>query len=123
MLAAILCMAEAIYFESRSEPLPAQFAVAQVIQNRVEDPRYPDDACQVVHQPWAFSYYWDGKPETIRNKEAWGQAVIVAMAVSFNLMPDTTGKATHYHADYVSPNWATSEPRRIGSHLFYAGVR
>jgi hypothetical protein len=34
------CLAEAIYFEARGEPVEGQFAVAEVILNRVESPKF-----------------------------------------------------------------------------------
>ena len=61
MLTSLMCVAVAIYFEARGEPVEGQIAVAQVIRNRIEDPRYPDNACDVVKQ----GYYWNGNP--IRN--------------------------------------------------------
>jgi len=40
MLTSLMCVAVAIYFESRGEPVAGQVAVAHVIRNRMEDPRY-----------------------------------------------------------------------------------
>ena len=45
----IMCIAVAIYFEARGEPLAGRFAVAEVVINRMRDPRYPGDACSVVY--------------------------------------------------------------------------
>ena len=45
------CLANAVYFESRGEPLDGQLAVAQAILNRVESGRYADSICGVVNQP------------------------------------------------------------------------
>jgi len=59
---ALMCIAVAVYFEARGEPSAGQIAVAQVVRNRIEDPRYPDNACDVVKQ----GYYWNGNP--VRNK-------------------------------------------------------
>ena len=42
------CLALAIYFEARSEPVVGQLAVAQVVLNRVVDERHPDNICDVV---------------------------------------------------------------------------
>lgn len=122
MLAAILCMAEAVYFEARSEPVLAQFAVAQVVQNRIQDPRFPAAACEVVHAPAAFSYYWDGKPEDVHNRQAWATAVYVSALVTWRVVPDLTGGARHYHKAGTRPRWASGESIQIGAHVFYAGV-
>ena len=38
-------------------------------------------------------------------------------------IPDMTGGATHYHANWVNPSWAQQFPQtaEIGVHLFYLG--
>ena len=89
MLEAIMCLAMAIYFEARSEPVEGQMAVAQVVMNRVANTRYPSEVCEVVKQKYQFAFYWDGKPETVHNKDAWGTAFIYASAVYSGLVPDT----------------------------------
>ena len=79
---ALMCVAMAVYFEARGEPTAGQIAVAHVIQNRIEDPRYPDNACDVVKQGYywngipirnkcQFSFYCDGKSDDPKNKQAW----------------------------------------------------
>jgi spore germination cell wall hydrolase CwlJ-like protein len=50
MITPLVCVAVAVYFEARGEPTAGQVAVAHVIRNRIEDPRYPDNACDVVKQ-------------------------------------------------------------------------
>ena len=83
------CLAEAVYFEARSEPFVAQLAVANVVLTRVESHRYPDNICDVVHQAkkWKgkpirnkcqFSYWCDGKPETIANVDAYQESISAA---------------------------------------------
>src|SRR6202007_2378317 len=44
------CLADAVYFEARGEPLKGQQAVAQVVMNRVFSGYYPNDVCGVVYQ-------------------------------------------------------------------------
>ena len=48
--AALQCLALNVYWEARSEPMQGQLAVAAVTLNRVNDPRFPDDICDVVRQ-------------------------------------------------------------------------
>ena len=79
MLSTISCLALAIYFEARSEPIAGQLAVAQVILNRVVDERYPDTVCEVimegpthpsghpVRHKCQFSFWCDGKPENVHD--------------------------------------------------------
>ena len=50
MMSAIACLATAIYFEARGEPMVGQVAVAQVIVNRVYDERFPDTVCDGINQ-------------------------------------------------------------------------
>ena len=44
------CMAENIYFEGRAEPMVGKVAIGKVVMNRIEDTRFPDTVCGVVHQ-------------------------------------------------------------------------
>ena len=131
---AMICMAHAIYFEARSESTAAQMAVGHVILNRVHDPRYPDNVCDVVTEGMRhesgqmkkhkcqFSFYCDGKPENIYEQYAYSKAEALSFAVVSNHeIYDLTDGATHYHADYVSPTWAKrfSLTTCIDRHCFY----
>jgi|TARA_R100001163_G_scaffold7619_1_gene7937 spore germination cell wall hydrolase CwlJ-like protein len=132
------CLAEAVYFEARSEPFVAQLAVANVILTRVDSHRYPDNICDVVHQSkkWKgkpirnkcqFSYWCDGKPETIANVDAYQQSVSAAELALQGAVLSHTGGATHYHAAYVTPYWSVDEDfmvlGQVGSHIFYVDTR
>jgi spore germination cell wall hydrolase CwlJ-like protein len=135
MLTELACMATAIYFEARGEPMVGQVAVAQVIMSRVYDERYPDTVCDVVKQGYyyswdktipirdkcQFSFWCDGKPETIKDEDAYFWATEVAQAVMVGTLYDTTQGATHYHAYYVQPSWSKKFTRtvRINDHIFY----
>ncbi len=44
------CMAENIYFEGRAEPMVGKVAIGKVVMNRIQDTRFPDTVCGVVHQ-------------------------------------------------------------------------
>ena len=131
---AVICIATAIYFEARGEPGDGQIAVAQVIHNRVEDPRYPDTACDVVKQGYYLnntpvrdkcqvSFWCDGKSDSPRNINAWHDALYLAYIS--DRIPDRTKGATHYHTTEVYPAWAyTGEvTTKINKHVFYAGVK
>lgn len=117
------CLAEAIYYESRSESAIAQLAVGTVILNRVRHEKYPNTICGVVHQICQFSYYCDGKPERMTDKRARIMSYSMARLMSEGLEVWGLGKATHYHAFYVTPAWAKAFTfvGRYGSHLFYNG--
>ena len=133
--AALICLATAVYFESRGEPFVGQSAVAHVVLNRVDDTRFPDDICSVVKQgptySWKpefpirnmcqFSYYCDGKSDMPTEEDAWQTAVLAAFGAMTERTYDPTDGATHYHADYVQPEWAEVKYRtvRINDHIFY----
>ena len=145
----LYCLAQNVYFEAKSEPLAGQYAVADVVLNRVNDNRYPNTICEVVREgpikeSWKtrqhadlapkeriyhpikhrcqFSWYCDGKADIIRDSDAWRVAQIVAYKiVHTEKMRGITEGATHYHADYVSPKWAKSIQLvgSISTHIFY----
>ena len=121
MTATVTCLALAIYYEARSEPHEGQLAVAEVILNRVDSPHYPDNVCDVVWQPYQFSFTHDGAPESPQ-EPVWepirGLAAEILQSPSERLLGL---EATHYHADYTRPYWANSleVETQIGAHIFY----
>jgi spore germination cell wall hydrolase CwlJ-like protein len=118
----INCLIEAVYFESRSESFAGQLAVAWVIKNRVEDSRWPNNYCEVVHQKWQFSYYWDGKPENYSDKAAKNSARHTAELVYSGVMLDFTEGAKYYHTTSVRPTWDWSKLEMVmlvDNHIFY----
>ncbi|MCA8883009.1 MAG: cell wall hydrolase [Rhodobacteraceae bacterium] len=127
MTAELSCLAEALYFEARGESVKGQFAVGEVILNRVKSSSYPDSVCGVIHQGTGrkyqcqFTYTCDGHPEVIREKGAFEQVKKVADAVLSGDYDDITEGATHYHTKQVRPSWSRTFPRTatIGVHHFY----
>lgn len=119
------CLSQAIYFEARGESIAGQFAVAEVILNRVDNPAYPDTVCAVVGQSGGggcqFSYVCDGKPDRIGEPGAWRVAGKVAALMLSGAPRALTKGATHFHTHAVRPRWAHRFPRTatIGTHLFY----
>ena len=132
MLYEVMCIAMAVYWEARGEPLAGRFAVAEVVMNRTTDPRYPSDACSVVYDggetpsECAFSFYCDGKSDQPDlNSVYWRSAQRVAQAVYEGRSAPVVGDATHYHAKRVHPDWARSGyvVATINEHVFYRGVK
>jgi spore germination cell wall hydrolase CwlJ-like protein len=133
MTSALLCVAMAIYFEARGEEqVEGRIAIAEVIENRVKDPRFPSDSCAVVRQGryWdgvpivgqcQFTFYCDGKAEIINDYKSWLVALYIASQSLNGELATVTGGATHYHSKSVDPYWShTGELTQvIGSHLFY----
>ena len=115
------CLARAVYFESRGEPLEGQLAVAEVILNRVRSGRFRSTICQVVTQPSQFSFVRGGRiPEVNRDSAAWARSVAIARIAMDDLHDVTGNDSLFFHAAYVHPSWAR-RPRiaRIGNHIFY----
>jgi spore germination cell wall hydrolase CwlJ-like protein len=123
------CLATAIYFEARGEPLKGQKAVAEVIMTRADSGRYPGSICGVVYQnshqhlACQFTFTCDGKADKPSNAASWLLAKRIAVAAltkARNKRPITKW-ATHYHATYVKPRWASKfrKTARIGTHIFY----
>jgi hypothetical protein len=121
------CLAEAVYYEARSEDSLGQMAVAEVVMNRVRDPRFPKTVCDVVYQGHyrdtgcQFTFTCDGSLRHTPRGRAWDQAKAVALNVALGLSKPVTNKATHYHTDYVNPYWKAGmvETKVIGTHIFY----
>lgn len=127
MITASVCLAMALYYEARGEKdFDAGIAVAEVILNRVDDKRWPDNICAVVKQdkgpkPYdcQFSFYCDGKPENPKDDKLWLRAKEQARQA---LNGETLGhNALYYHADYAKPSWRhkLQVTGKIGKHIFY----
>ncbi|HZF93298.1 MAG TPA: cell wall hydrolase [Allosphingosinicella sp.] len=118
------CLASAVYFEARGEQLQGQLAVADVVLNRTASPKYPDTICEVVEQPWQFSFVnATGRiPEANRSSEAWRNAVAIARIAQADSAQAVDTDVLWYHADYVSPSWGRRLARqdKIGLHIFYS---
>lgn len=141
----LYCLALNIYHEARGSNLADQFAVADVVINRVNDRRYPDTICKVVYQgkqrpSWKdpnimvmvrnmcqFSWYCDGRSDTPNDIEAWKRAQTIAWSiVKWGDFRGLTEGATHYHTTAINPSWNKSKKGfsitrigQIGSHIYY----
>ncbi|MBA3676075.1 MAG: cell wall hydrolase [Sphingosinicella sp.] len=115
------CLAGAVYFESKGEPLKGQLAVAEVILNRAGSGRFPKSICGVVTQKSQFSFVRGGRiPSIPRRSEAWRKAVAIAHIATNDLAKGSVGEALFFHARYVSPGWRRlTRVASIGNHIFY----
>ena len=128
MAGELRCLAQAIYFEARSESEDGRAAVAQVVLNRVQSGLYPNTVCGVVfqnahrHLACQFTFACEGKSLRITEPQPWQAAVRIARDVyeGKTYLTDV-GASTHYHADYVRPYWARRLKKMdtIGRHVFY----
>lgn len=121
------CLSEALYFEARGETIKGQFAVAEVILNRVDSKKFPGSVCNVVNQGTGrkhacqFSYTCDGHPEHIGDQAAWDRVSRVAKLMLDGGSRPLTKGATYYHTTAVSPKWSRQfdKTAKIGVHQFY----
>ena len=121
------CLADAVYYEARNQPVLGRFAVADVVLNRVHDRRFPSTICGVVYQGQnvdfgcQFSFACDGSLNRNKEPEAWKRAERLADLIYRGFRPPVTGFATFYHADYVDPYWSSAftQTHVIGDHVFY----
>ena len=118
-------LAEAIYYESRGEPIEGQIAVAHVIMNRVSSPYWPDNILEVVYNNCHFSYTCDGSLERgISDFHSFEEAKILASDVISGSLDDPSNGADHYFnpnkAKFV-PDWSQTYSRvaTIGNHVFH----
>lgn len=137
------CLAQNIYFEARGEDVEGRLAVAFVTLNRVKSDRFPNTICGVVKQAkyskwWKekhgkdvplknqchFSWYCDGRADTIHNEDAWVKAKALAEYVLEGHYIDNTNGALYYHAKRVDPWWKKHYTKTvtIGNHHFYASL-
>lgn len=134
------CMALNLYHEARNELDAGLYAVADVTQNRVDDKRWPNSICAVVYEAKTytgkdgkkypkknrcqFSWYCDGRSDEPRPGRSWEKCQYIArMFLTHDEFRGITEGATHYHATYVNPRWATAKGMhmigQIGEHIFY----
>jgi len=121
------CLTQALYFEARGESVAGQFAVAEVILNRVDSSRFPNTVCAVVNQGTGrrhqcqFSYTCDGKAEVVNEPAAYDNVGKIARALLDGAPRNLTVGATYYHNQSVRPRWSRTFTRTasIDGHLFY----
>lgn len=123
---AVLCLTQAVYYEAGFEPIVGRRAVAQVVLNRMRHPAFPKSICGVVYQHSAsgicqFSFVCDGALNRPPAAAAWKTARDIATAALGGHVEKSVGSATHYHADYVAPRWASmlAKISKLGQHIFY----
>ncbi|MBX7198085.1 MAG: cell wall hydrolase [Rhodospirillaceae bacterium] len=127
----LVCLALNDYWEARSESLAGRIAVARVVLNRAMDSRFPGNLCDIIKQTtWQgenkrcqFSWYCEGKSDAMAEPDQWRLSLKIAAAVLQKdcAIPDPTGGALWYHADFTRPAWAVGYESTtiIGNHVFY----
>ena len=124
---ALQCLASAVYYEAGNQDEDGQRAVAQVVLNRVRHPAFPSSVCGVVYQGSTretgcqFTFTCDGSLTRQPDADGWRRAYKIAQDALSGAVYAPVGWATHYHANYVVPTWASSMAKDaiVGAHLFY----
>lgn len=112
-----ICIAQAVYYESKSEPARGQRAVADVVINRTRRPGFASTPCGVIRQPnqftnarrWAIPSAAD--PLWQRAREVARNAMAGIGSVSSTI--------TYFHAVRSNPGWGMRRIAAIGGHVFY----
>ena len=115
------CLATAVYYESKGEPLQGQLTVAEVVLNRARSGRFPSSICGVVKQRGQFSFVRGGRlPAAPRSSAAWRKAVAVAHIALEDLADGAAPRALFFHATRVKPGWSRlKRVATVGNHIFY----
>ena len=116
------CLTQALYYEARGEGVQGQLAVADVILQRQRSKYHPDTICDVVYEPYQFSFVADGSTLREIDVEAWYKADELSGRILRGEVPTAlTGRALFYHAKSVRPDWADAmlKTAEIGNHIFY----
>jgi len=112
----LLWLARITMVEAGYEPYEGQLAVANVILNRVKDPRFPNTIYDVIHAPGQFPPALNGKLQDVQPSESVWKAVRAA-AAGENNVPG----AVYFHNPKVTSGgfWnSLTEVAKIGNHRF-----
>lgn len=115
----LTCLAGAIYFESKGEPLSGQLAVAEVIINRAKSGRFGSSICGVIKQRGQFSFVRGGQIPAVANNRDYRTAVAVAQVALGDDWASPAPNALYFHARRVAPSWRMQKVAAIGNHVFY----
>jgi len=114
------CLARAVYWESRGEPLSGQLAVAEVVINRARSGRFASTLCGVVRQPSQFSFVRRGAiPRPPAGSRDWHVAVAIARIATEQRAEGGAPRALFFHARRINPGWRLTRVATVGNHVFY----
>lgn len=114
------CLARAVYYESKGEPLAGQLTVAEVVINRARSGRFPSTICGVVRQPGQFSFVRRGFiPTPPVGSRDWRVAVAISRIAMHDLADGAAPRALFFHARHVRPGWRRTRVATVGNHIFY----
>jgi spore germination cell wall hydrolase CwlJ-like protein len=114
------CLATAIFFESKSESLDGQLAVANVVLARAQSGRFAKTLCGVVTQPGQFGFVRSGRmPDVPEDSRQWHTARAIAQIALDGRWKNPVEGALYFHATYSGADWDRPRVAKIGRHVFY----
>jgi spore germination cell wall hydrolase CwlJ-like protein len=130
----VYCLTRNAYYEAKGDSQMSQIAVTHVVLNRLNDPKFPKSACDVVYQKnrnerkevvvCQFSWYCDKRMMSrVIDPLVWEESYVAvekALKIYYQKGVDVTEGSTFYHANYINPGWRHLEKvTSIGSHVYY----
>lgn len=111
------CLALNAYHEARGEGFYGMQLVSKVVLNRVNHKQWPNNICDVIYQPYQFSWTQEEVPSVSKNSTTWKQALFAART-AYQL---TNIKSTYYHTIYVNPKWNRKlvQEKVYKDHIFF----
>ena len=114
------CLARAVYWESKGEPLAGQLSVAEVIINRAQSGRFAASICGVVRQRGQFSFVRGGHIPAAPRARATGAPRSRSPRSRARTSPTAPRpRALFFHARRVHPGWRLTRVATVGNHVFY----
>jgi hypothetical protein len=118
--AALVCLAQVGYMESRGEPQAGQEAVMMVLYRRADF--NPEKVCSELSKPYQFSWYGKIKPPQRSDAELRPFLNLAHKVLNLKVI-DTSKGAYNFHEIHLQPKptWAYNRPVKtiINNHIFY----
>ncbi|MCB2052625.1 MAG: cell wall hydrolase [Geminicoccaceae bacterium] len=122
----LVCLARAVYWESKGEDREDMRAVAAVVLNRLASEEFPDDICAVVKdggeaKSCQFGWWCDGKSDKVEDQESYAMAKEVAATAINGELSDPTEGALFFHRTAAKLDWTDKYKKTVtlGPHVFY----
>ncbi|EOD01682.1 spore cortex-lytic enzyme [Caldisalinibacter kiritimatiensis] len=111
----VYLLARAVHGEARGEPYIGKVAVAAVILNRVEHPKFPNTIASVIYQPGAFTAVSDGQINLAPDDES-----LKAARDALNGWDPSYGSLYYWNPATSTSRWIWSRNViiKIGKHWF-----
>jgi len=128
--AEIRCMAQVIYYEARGEGTLGMVGVGYTVLNRMGSPKFkPSTVCGIVYEQnrrgCQFSWVCDGKPDRVRNPQAYERAREIAVSVMAREAKNPVGDSIFFRHRAVKSRYAHTQRlvATIGQHRFFVATR